>query len=80
MIIRQEKLKTSSPKGNDRSPESNVPWSNVVFSKGSDKKQARKAGDIIFPIISQWGLSVAIETRVLTQFAPKPNAAFPQPQ
>ena len=33
--------------------------------KGSDKEQPRKGGDIIFPIISQWGLSVAMETRTL---------------
>ena len=32
--------------------------------KRSDQKQPRKGGDIIFPIISQWGLSVAIDTRV----------------
>ena len=25
-----EEKKTSSPKGNDRSPESNVPWSNLI--------------------------------------------------
>ena len=30
----------------------------------------------IFPIISQWVLSVAVENRVLTQSAPKPYAAF----
>ena len=72
-------LETSSPKGNDRSPESNMPRSNVVFSKGSDQKP-RKGGDIIFPIISQWGLSVAMETRGLIQSAPKPYAAFPPPQ
>ena len=48
--------------------------------KGSDKKQPRKGGDIVFPIISQWGLSVAMETRVLIQSAPKPYAAFPLPQ
>ena len=47
--------KTSSPYGNHRSPESNVPMSNVVFSKVSDQNQPRKGGDIIFPVISQWG-------------------------
>ena len=26
------------------------------YKKGSDQKQLKKAGDIIFPIISQWGL------------------------
>ena len=44
------------------------------------KKQPRKGGEIIFPIISQWGLSVAMETRVFIQSAPKPYAAFPPPQ
>ena len=43
-------------------------------------RQARKGGDIIFPIISQQGLSVAMETRVLIQSAPKPYALFPPPQ
>ena len=70
---------TSSPKGNDRSPESNVPRSHVVFSKGSDQKQPRKCWGIIFPIISQWGLSVAMKTRVLIQSAPKLYAALPPP-
>ena len=27
----------------------------LQVKKGSDKKQPRKGGDIIFPIISQWG-------------------------
>ena len=78
--LKSKKKKTSSPKGNDRSPKSNVPRSNVVFSKGSDQKQQRKGGDIIFPIISQWGggggLSVAMETRVLIQNLMQP---FPHP-
>ena len=47
------------------------------YKKGSDQKQQRKGGDIVYPIISQWGLSVAMETRVLIQYAPKPYAAFP---
>ena len=46
---------------------------------GSDQKQPRKCGDIIFPIISRWGLSVAMEIRVLIQYAPKPYAAVPYP-
>ena len=50
------------------------------YKKDWKKKQQRKGGDIIFPIISQWGLSVAMETRVLIQSAPKPYAAFPPPQ
>ena len=41
------------------------------------KKDRRKGGDIVFPIISQWELSVAMETRVLIQSAPKPYAASP---
>ena len=40
------------------------------------EKQPRKGGDIIFPIIIQRGLSVAMETRVLIQSAPKPYAVF----
>ena len=46
------------------------------FQKDRIKKTREKA-DIIFPIISQWGLSVAMETRVLIQSAPKSYAAFP---
>ena len=45
--------------------------------KRSDKKQQRKGGDIVFPIIRQWALSVAMETRVFVQSAPKTYAAFP---
>ena len=48
--------------------------------KKKDQKQPRKGGEIVFPIISQWGLSVAMETRVLIQSAPKSYAAFPPPQ
>ena len=33
--------------------------------------------DIVFPIISQWALSVAMETTVLIQSVPKPYATFP---
>ena len=47
--------------------------------KKMDKKQPRKGGDIIFPIISQWGLSVAMETRVLIQSAPNLMQPFPHP-
>ena len=49
------------------------------FEKKSDKKQKRKGVDIVFPIISQWVLSVAMETRVLIQSVPKPYATFPPP-
>ena len=37
------------------------------FDQRSDHKQQRKGGDIVLPIISQWALSVAMETRVLIQ-------------
>ena len=43
-------------------------------------KQLRKSGDTIFSIISQWGLSVAMDTSVLIQSASKHYAAFPHPQ
>ena len=33
-----------------------------------------------YPIITLWELSVAMETRVLIQSGPKPNAGFPPPQ
>ena len=49
------------------------------YKKVSVEKQPRKGGDIIFPIISQWGLSVAMDARVLIQSASKPYAAFPHP-
>ena len=50
------------------------------YKKDWIKKQPRKGGDTIFPIISQWGLSVAMDTRVLIQSAAKHYAAFPHPQ
>ena len=50
------------------------------YKKDWIKNNREKGGDIIFPIISQWGLSVAMETRVLIQSAPKPYAAFPPSQ
>ena len=31
-----------------------------------------QGGDIVFPIISQWGFSVDMETRISIQSAPKP--------
>ena len=43
-------------------------------------KNNREKVETLFPIICQWGLSVAMETRVLIQSAPKPYAAFPPPQ
>ena len=47
--------------------------------KGSDKKQPRKRGDAVFPIITLWELSVGMETRVLIRPGSKPNAGFPHP-
>ena len=46
------------------------------FEKDLIKKQQRKGGDMVFPIVSQWALSVAMETRGLIQSVPKPYAAF----
>ena len=43
-------------------------------------KNNREKVEIIFPIVSQWELSVAMETRVLIQSTPKPYAAFPPPK
>ena len=37
-------------------------------------KKPRKRGDAVFPIITLWELSVAMETRVLIRSGPKPNA------
>ena len=34
----------------------------------------------VFPIVSLWELSVAMETRGLIRPGPKPNATFPLPQ
>ena len=53
--VRNGPVPTRSPKDNDRSPESHVPRSNVVFSKWSDQNQPRKDGDIIFPHYKSMG-------------------------
>ena len=42
--------------------------------------QNMKALGHVFPIVSLWELSVAMETRVLIRPGPKPNATFPPPQ
>ena len=34
----------------------------------------------VFPIVSLWELSIAMETRVLIRPGPKPNTTFPPPQ
>ena len=68
-------LLTSSPKGNDRSPEScqgQIWYFQKVWIKNNRKKV-----DIIFPIVR---LYIAIEMRILIQSAPKPYAAFTPPQ
>ena len=43
-------------------------------------KNNREKVETSFSPLCQWGLSVAMETRVLIQTAPKPYAAFPPPQ
>ena len=65
-------LLTSSQRGNDRSPES---WS---FQKGWIKNNRGKV-DIIFPIVSQWGLSVAMGMRILIQSAQNLMQPYPHP-
>ena len=69
-----------------RGPESNssellclswLPATLMMIWLKMNQKQPRKGEDIIFPIISQWGISGAMETRVLIQSAPKRYAAFP---
>ena len=50
------------------------------YKKGSDQKQPRKGAYTIFPIISQWGFSIAMDTRGLIQSASKHYAAFPRRQ
>ena len=49
------------------------------YEKGSDQKHSRKHDDTVFPIITLWKLSVAMETRVLFQSKSKPTEAFPHP-
>ena len=50
------------------------------YKKGRVKSNREKVETPFFPIISQWGLSVAMDTRVLIQSAKKPYAAFPPSQ
>ena len=47
------------------------------YKKDPIKNNREKVETSFSPIISQWGLSVAMETRVLIQSAPKPYTAFP---
>ena len=50
------------------------------YKKDRTKNNREKGGDIVFPIISLWEFSVAMETRVLIQSAPKLYAAFLLPE
>ena len=49
------------------------------YKKHWIKNNRKKGGYIVFPIISNLVFPVAMETRVLILFAPKPYAAFPHP-
>ena len=50
------------------------------YEKDPIKSIPRKRDDVVFPIITLWELSVAMETRVLIQSGSKPTEAFPPPQ
>ena len=50
------------------------------YKKDLIKNNQEKVETSFSLIISQWGLPVAMETRVLIRSAPKPHAAFPSPQ
>ena len=50
------------------------------YKKDRIKNNREKVENIVFPIISQWWISVAMETRVLIQPSQKPYAALPPPQ
>ena len=52
----------------------------IFFRRSRAANSVVSGGGILFPTIRQWGLSVAMETRVLIQSAPKPYAAFHPPQ
>ena len=49
------------------------------YKKDRIKNNREKVEDTIFPIKSQWRLSVAMDTRVLIKSASKRYAAFPRP-
>ena len=51
-----------------------------MSSSSASIKRIKSKATENFPIISQWGLSVAMDTRVLIQSASKHNAAFPHPK
>ena len=48
------------------------------YEKDRMKNSREKSGNTVFPIITLWELTVAMETRVLIRSGSKPNAAFPQ--
>ena len=50
------------------------------YKKDRIKNNREKVETSFSQIVSQWGLSVAMETKVLIQSAPKPYAAFPPPK
>ena len=50
------------------------------YKKDQVKNNREKVQTSFSPIISQWGLSIAMETRVLIQSTSKHYAAFAQPQ
>ena len=50
------------------------------YKKDRIKSNREKMETPFSPIISQWGLSVAMDTRVLIQSASKHYAAFPHPR
>ena len=45
-----------------------------------ERSQDQWSSGLVFPIVSLWDLSVAMETTILIQSAPKPNAINPPPQ
>ena len=49
------------------------------YKKGLITNIQKKCDDAVFPIVTLWELSVAMETRVLIQFGSKPTEAFPYP-
>ena len=49
------------------------------FEKDLIKTNSERVETSFFFIESQWELSVAMETRVLIQSAPKPKKPFPHP-
>ena len=50
------------------------------YEKDKMKNSREKSGNTVFPIVTLWELSVAMETRVLIRSGSKPNAAFPSPK